>query len=152
MLIVNHCTCSGRSSRRRGSGSICPSTSQPRRRKALSHRASSVHSSSSASRSMSRSVPPRAWPITCSSGKERGGGGGGGGWGVGDRQLFGDDRAHLDDLEVASLHLAEGMQVVIAPVGIRRAGDVPVRAVVRYEHPVLLQRFQDHPYLGRERG
>ena len=44
------------------------------------------------------------------------------------------------------------VQLVVRPLRARRAADVPVRAVVGDDHPVLLQRLEHDPRLAREAG
>src|SRR4051794_662636 len=55
--------------------------------------------------------------------------------------------AGVADPEVGAGERAEAVEVVVVPAGIRRAGDVPVGAVVGEEHPVALQRGEDDPGL-----
>ncbi len=51
-----------------------------------------------------------------------------------------DGSRGIDDLEVGSLDAAEPVQVVVRPPRVRRAADVPVRAVAGDHHSVALQR------------
>src|SRR3989442_5078059 len=57
----------------------------------------------------------------------------------------------VHDLEVRALDLSERVQLVVRPPRIRRAADVPGRAVVGDDHPVALQRDQDDAGLARVR-
>ena len=60
------------------------------------------------------------------------------------------ERARVDDFEVVARQPAERVEVVVRPVRVRRAGDVPGRAVVGEDHPVDLQRLQHDAGLRRE--
>src|SRR4051812_9350076 len=60
-------------------------------------------------------------------------------------------RCGADDLEIAPPNESELRdEFVIVPALVGRAGDVPVRAVVRDEHAVRLHRPQDHLQVRRE--
>ena len=61
-------------------------------------------------------------------------------------------RRGVDDLEVGAGDPPERVQVVVRPVRVRRAADVPVRAVVGEDHPVGLQRLEHDARLPREAG
>jgi hypothetical protein len=53
--------------------------------------------------------------------------------------------AHIDRLERGRRHGLELIEQVVAPVGVARALEVPVRAVVGEHQPVQLHRAQDRP-------
>src|SRR5439155_16243304 len=55
-----------------------------------------------------------------------------------------------DDLEVGPFDAAERVQLVVRPTRVRRAGDVPARAVVGDEHPVALERDQHDTRLAKK--
>src|SRR6478672_8029817 len=63
-----------------------------------------------------------------------------------------DNPRHLDDLEVASAHLREIVEVIVAPPRVGRAAQIHVGPVVRHEHAVLLECLQDDLIRWREAG
>ena len=58
----------------------------------------------------------------------------------------------VDDLEGRAGDAVKRVQLVVRPLRARRAAQVPVRAVVGDDHPVLLQRLEHDPRLAREAG
>src|SRR6185369_5386808 len=69
--------------------------------------------------------------------------------------LLGLDVAVRDDLEVAPVERPEGEELLVGPVWMRRPCQPPAvvgAGVVGDEHPVLLQRQQDHPHPPAEAG
>src|SRR3954449_12119558 len=58
--------------------------------------------------------------------------------------------ARVDELEVAALHPAERVEVVVAPAPVGGARDEPGRAVVRHQGAVALEGPQHHPGLARK--
>src|SRR5215210_6924740 len=52
-------------------------------------------------------------------------------------------RGFIHDLEVGAADAPELVERIVVPAPVRRPADVPVRAVVGHEHPVLLERTGD---------
>src|SRR5437899_2623189 len=66
------------------------------------------------------------------------------------RPALGTELRGVHYLEVGTRDLAQRVQLVVRPALVRRAADVPVRAVVRDDHPVALERDQDDSRLAWE--
>src|SRR5664279_1685746 len=62
----------------------------------------------------------------------------------------GASAVRVDDLEAGTGESLEVVQLIVVPAAVRRAADVPGRAIVREDHAVMLEGGQHDACLGSE--